>query len=68
MRITNGLSVHTMFQIGQRVTHLKILPSANFEGSVRTGEGPALNFTFGEMLWACASAGVERAETESGND
>jgi hypothetical protein len=30
-------------------------------------EDPAIDFTFGEILWACASAGVERAETESGN-
>lgn len=67
MHITNGLSVSTKSHTGRRDTHLKILPSANFEGSVRMDEDPATDFAFGEMIWACASAGVEKAETESGN-
>lgn len=67
MHTTNGLSVSTKSYTGRRVTHLKILPSANFEGSVRMDEDPATDFTFGEMACACGSAGVEKAETESGN-
>lgn len=47
--------------------HLKILPSANLEDSVKTGEGLEITLTFGEMLWVWSSAGVERAEIESGN-